>query len=134
MTLTMTRTKPKHPAIRIIAYLSIAGGLTVLLMSLFLLNATIEKQRWPITDINHNSENLFYQVGEKRYVIHKTDLSDNHTINKVYFNPDHPEQYLMTLPSYWWHLYLCMAGLIVLYAGMHLLRERDRKVQSLGFE
>lgn len=130
----MPRPKQTHATIRAIAYLAIAGGLAVLLMSLFLLSSTIEKQRWPVADIIHTEHELFYQVGEKRYVLHKTGTSEGQTINRVYFNPDHPEQYLITLPSYWWHLYLCMAGLIVLYAGMHLLRERDRKVQSLGFE
>ena len=130
----MSDHKSKHPLFLIIAYLAIAGGLSVLLMSLYLLTSTIEKQRWPVTDITPAQSGLFYQVGEKRYVIQKADLRRNHAINKVYYNPDRPEQYLTALPSYWWHLYLCMAGLIVLYAGLHLLRERECNVQSLGFE
>ncbi|MBA57274.1 MAG: hypothetical protein CMK89_22735 [Pseudomonadales bacterium] len=129
----MPEPKPKHPVIRFIAYLAIAGGITILLLSLFLLHATITKQGWLAADLIEVAGAHYYQVGEKRYRVKHPPQSD-HPINKVYFNPEHPEQYVPSLPSYWWHLYLCMAGLIVLYAGLHLLRERDRNLQSLGFE
>ena len=130
---TMPEQKPKHPVIRVIAYLAIAGGITILSLSLFLLHATLTKQDWPAAELIEVAGTHYYQVGEKRYKITQPPQIEA-PINKVYFNPEHPEQYVSSLPSYWWHLYLCMAGLIVLYAGLHLLRERDRNLQSLGFE
>ena len=58
----MSDHKSKHPLFLIIAYLAIAGGLSVLLMSLYLLTSTIEKQRWPVTDITPAQSGLFYQL------------------------------------------------------------------------
>lgn len=129
----MPDSKPKHPIVRALAYLAISGGIAILLLSLFLLHATLTKQDWPAVELSKVAGTHYYQVGEKRYKL-TAPIDDSSAINKVYFNPEHPEQYVFSLPSYWWHLYLCMAGLIVLYAGLHLLREQNRDIQSLGFE
>ncbi|MEE2731672.1 MAG: hypothetical protein VYA55_12700 [Pseudomonadota bacterium] len=126
-------TPKKHPVIRAIACLAILGGITILLLSLYLLQATLTKQDWAVVELSEVNGTYYYQVGEKRYTIN-APLPNAAPINTVYVNPLKPEQYVAVLPSYWWHLYLCMSGLIVLYAGLHLLRERDRNLQSLGFE
>ncbi len=129
----MSKHSPKQIIIRTIAYLAIVGGLAILVLSLYLLHATLTKQDWPAARLQQANSTLYYQVGEKRYEIKPPHQTGN-PIDQIYFNPEQPEQYVSQLPSYWWHLYLCMAGLVVLYAGLHLLRERDRDLKSLGFE
>jgi|GEM_PF-1711597 len=132
-----TNTTPKdpqqHPIIQAIAYLVIAGGSIVLIFSLALLHTTMQKQNWPAATIARANNSLYYQVGETRYEVQPSDTI-NDTTRKVYFNPQQPDQFVAEIPSFWWHLYLSMAGLIVLYAGLHLRRERNRNIQSLGFE
>ena len=129
----MPKTRPKNLIIRSVAYLAIGGGLAILALSLFLLHATLSKQDWPVAELSSAEATQYYQVGEKRYFLEPASIAESRA-SKVYFNPEQPEEYVSKLPSYWWHLYLCMAGLIVLYAGLHLLRERNRSLQSLGFE
>lgn len=129
----MSKENQKHPIIRTIAYLAITGGLVVLIMSLALLHGTLQKQNWPAATVTKVDNAKYYQVGEKRYQIHPSpDINEN--TKKVYFDPEQPDHYIVVIPSFWWHLYLSMAGLIVLYAGLHLRQERDRNIQSLGFE
>ncbi|MCP5019477.1 MAG: hypothetical protein GY938_29980 [Ketobacter sp.] len=129
---TSTKTN-QHPIIRAIAYLVISGGSIVLIFSLALLHSTLQKQSWPAATIARVNQSFYYQVGEKRYEI-QPSVSINDSTRKVYFNPEQPDQFVVEIPSFWWHLYLSMAGLIVLYAGLHLRQERNRNIQSLGFE
>lgn len=129
----MEKNNQKHPIIRAVAYLAISGGLVVLILSLFLLSNTMQKQNWPTATVTKVEQSLFYQVGERRYEISPADGLEPDT-RKIYFNPESPDQYVATIPSFWWHLYLSMAGIIVVYAGLHLRQERNRNIQSLGFE
>jgi len=129
----MNSATSKHPLIRAVSWLAIAGGMTTLLVSLFLLNSVRQQHQWPLVNVSQSGQSLYYQLDEKRYPL-TVAAADPQPISKVYVNPANPNQYVSTLPSYWWHLYLCMAGLIVLYAGLHLRQERDRNIQSLGFE
>jgi hypothetical protein len=123
----------KHPIIHATAWLAILGGLGAMLVSLFLLHGTIQQQQWPAVAVISEGQRHYYQVGENRYHLPHWQ-ADSVAVERVYVNPNNPQQHLQDLPNYWWHLYLCMAGLIVLYAGLHLRRERGRNVQSLSFE
>ena len=124
----------KHPLIHAVSWLAIIGGLGTMLVSLFLLHGTVQQQQWTAREVvKGDDQGHYYQVGEQRYSLPHWSPADS-TTNQVYVNPDKPEQHLRSIPNYWWHLYLCMSGLIVLYAGLHLRRERHRNVQSLGFE
>lgn len=129
----MPKEANKHPIIKAIAYLAIGGGLIVLLLSLVLLHGTLQKQSWQAAAVTQSEQATYYQVGEKRYHIQQP-LPTDHNLKKIYYNPEQPSQYVADIPSYWWHLYLTMAGLIVFYAGLHLRQERNRNIQSLGFE
>ncbi len=128
----MTDNKTKHPVISAIAYASIMGGFITLFWGLILVHITMQQQSWPSASIQEKNGNLVYLVGEETFPV-QLESSDQ-SLTKVHFNPEAPQEHIANPPSYWWYLYLSMAGMIVLYAGLHLKRERNRNVESLGFE
>ena len=127
----------KHPAIRAIAIIAILGGLLTMGRSLMLLQKALEQQRWPSTQVYLEAgKQPRYHVGEKDYLLNASLTQELNTSDQsiVFYNPQAPHKVIFKRPNFWWPLYLSMAGLIVLYAGLHLLRERDRNVESLSFE
>lgn len=129
----MSNTKAKHPVIVAIAYTCIVGGFITLFLGLILAYITLEQQNWPSSSTFEREGGLTYRVGEQSFPVKTTTESAN-TIEIVYFDPQAPEQHIIEQANYWWYLYLSMTGLIVLYAGLHLKREKNRDIQSLGFE
>lgn len=130
-----------HPVIRTVAWLSIVGGLITMGWSLLLLHTALQQQDWPATPIVKAADSsLHYRVGERDFRLDTgqpefaTLAQEPATATVVFYDPAAPEQVVLRHPNFWWPLYLSMAGLIVFYAGLHLQREKDRNVQSLGFE
>lgn len=126
----------KHPAIRLVAWLSILGGLLTMGWSLNLLHTALEQQNWPSAQVVRGStdNDLHYRVGERHFQIEPATDASTLPLTVVFYDPAKPDSYIFKPSNYWWPLYLSMAGLIVLYAGLHLQRERHRDVQQLGFE
>ena len=126
----------KHPIIRAIAIVAILGGLVTMGRSLMLLQTALEQNGWPVATLYKDSrEHLVYRVGEQDFVLsmeHQQRLRSNASL--IFYNPETPAQILLERPNFWWPLYLSMAGLIVFYAGLHLLREKDRNLEALSFE
>jgi len=126
----------KHPVIRAIAIIAILGGLVTMGRSLMLLQTALEQHNWPSASIKRDAhQQITYRVGEQDYNV---SIEARHLVSDVtpvvFYNPETPEQILIRRPNFWWPLYLSMAGLIVFYAGLHLLREKDRNLESLSFE
>jgi hypothetical protein len=130
----MTQQKQKHAVIHAIAYLSIVGGLITLLWSLVLLHTSLGQQSWPTATIISIETGMYYQAGEQRYPLNREHYGAYPKTQTLFFDPDNPQYHVLNISNFWWHLYLSMAGLIVFYAGLHLRQERDRNIQSLGFE
>lgn len=127
----------KHPAIRAIAIIAILGGLLTMGRSLMLLQTALEQQSWPSTQVYREAgKQARYHVGESDFYLSELDVAKDPAAspNMVFYDPKAPHHVIMKRPNFWWPLYLSMAGLIVFYAGLHLLRERGRNVQSLSFE
>lgn len=126
----------KHPAIRAIAIIAIIGGLLTMGRSLMLLQTALERHYWPAANLHRDPhQNLTYRVGEQDFAVtadHLHLLDSNTAL--IFYNPESPREILVERPNFWWPLYLSMAGLIVFYAGLHLLREKDRDMHALGFE
>lgn len=126
----------KHPVIRAVAIIAIIGGLITMGRSLVLLQTALEQHNWPATPLRQDENQRYsYRVGEQDYSVaaeHRHQL--NSSIVVVFYNPETPKQILIARPNFWWPLYLSMAGLIVFYAGLHLLREKERNIESLSFE
>jgi chaperone required for assembly of F1-ATPase len=125
-----------HPVISAIAIIAIIGGLLTMGRSLMLLHTALEQHSWPATSLHRDTQqNLTYRVGEQDFAVtaeYLHLLSSNTAL--IFYNPESPQQILVERPNFWWPLYLSMAGLIVFYAGLHLLREKDRDMHALGFE
>lgn len=126
----------KHPAIRLVAWLSILGGLLTMGWSLKLLHTALEQQNWPSAQVVRSDSNneLHYRVGERHFQLEPAADASALPLTVVFYDPAKPDSFILKPANLWWPLYLSMAGLIVLYAGLHLQRERHRNVQQLGFE
>lgn len=126
----------RHPVILTVAILAILGGLLTTGRSLFLLQAALEQHQWPAATLHKTADHPpSYRVGEQEFVIpaeFSSQLTADNTL--VFYNPEAPQHIVAERSNFWWPLYLSMAGLIVFYAGLHLLREKNRNLQSLGFE
>ena len=127
--------RAKHPVIRAIAFIAIIGGLLTMGRSLMLLQTALEQHNWPATELHRKDHHLTYRVGEQDFAVppEYVPLLAPDT-QRIFYNPEQPNQLQVTRPNFWWPLYLSMAGLIVFYAGLHLLREKDRDLKSLSFE
>lgn len=131
----MPPTRRKQPIIRVIAIIAIAGGLLTMGRSLMLLQTALEQHNWPSAELLRMDQHISYRVGEQELAVAAEYLPHLHaSTRRVFYNPEQPRQILVNLPNFWWPLYLSMAGLIVFYAGLHLLREKDRDLKSLSFE
>lgn len=132
----MSSRRRKHPVITTIAIVAIAGGLFTMVRSLMMLHAALEQQYWPTAELHRdNPQQVTYRVGEQHFSLSNEQQSQLKADTAlVFYNPESPQQTRVARPNFWWPLYLSMAGLIVLYAGLHLLRENDRSVHDLSFE
>ncbi len=131
----MPTLQKKHPAIRLVAWLSILGGLITMGWSLKLLHTALQQQNWPSAQvIQEPASTPHYRVDERHFQLDLPARPDTMPVSVVFYDPEQPDRFVVNRPNFWWPLYLSMAGLIVLYAGLHLQRERHRDVQQLGFE
>jgi hypothetical protein len=132
---SMPSVRRKHPVIRLIAVLAIVGGLITMGNSLTHLHSALERHNWPATELHRSDQQLTYRVGEQDYVV-PADVQQELAADTrwIFYDPEQPGNILLQRPNFWWPLYLSMAGLIVLYAGLHLFREKDRDLRSLSFE
>jgi len=125
----------KHPVIRLIAILAIAGGLLTMGRSLTVLHDALQQHNWPATELHRKDQQIVYRVGEQDFVLSAAMQQQLQAdTNHLFYNPEQPDHVVLQRPNFWWPLYLSMAGLIVFYAGLHLFREKDRDLRSLSFE
>ena len=132
----MPSLRRKHPVVTAIAIIAILGGLLTMGRSLMLLQTALEQHSWPATPLHRNAGHpASYRVGEQDFTIaaEQQNLLAADT-TQIFYNPDSPRDIVAERPNFWWPLYLSMAGLIVFYAGLHLLREKDRDMHALSFE
>lgn len=132
----MSSRRRKHPVITTIAVIAIVGGLFTMVRSLMMLHTALEQQHWPAAELHRDGpQQVTYRVGEQHFNLsHEQQSQLKADTALVFYNPESPDQMQVVRPNFWWPLYLSMAGLIVLYAGLHLLREKDRDLHALSFE
>lgn len=132
----MSARRRPHPVIIAVAVIAILGGLLTMGRSLMLLHAALEQQHWPATTLQRDAQQqITYRVGEHHFSLTPEQLTQLNTdTTTIFYNPETPQQIRSERPNFWWPLYLSMAGLIVFYAGLHLLREKNRKIHALSFE